>query len=202
MEKGHLTYEELERYIDDTDLSEEYLCFSEPLTAHLDACELCSKRLEKMLCLSQLLEEEQFLPAMKLVKKEEQIRRSILALRLEMMAEEQRILEVAMRLKMGFLLKVSVARTDFVKNQSVYRCGGVTEQKPVTVHYENGKACVSVECDKAAEVTVVLTPVKEKAAEIMVAGAKWDERNHLSIAEFAIEDLEDNYEIYVDIRER
>ena len=202
MENGHLTYEEIERYTMEADLSEEYLCFSEPLTAHLDACALCRGRLDKMLLLTELWEEENISATINLVRKEEKLRRKVLALRLEIMAEEQRMLEVARRLQLGLLMNLSVTKADFGKNRNVYRCGGKTEQKPVTVYYENGQAFVSVISDETADVTVIMVPSDKKDAAPLVAKAKWHEERKVAIAEFAVEKLEENYEIYVDILKR
>ena len=198
MEKGHLTYEELERYIEDTDFSEEYMMFCEPLMAHLDTCALCRDRLDKLVLLSTLTEDSYMASALNLVQQETRIRRKIVALRLGMMAEEQRMAEVAARLEQGLLLAVSVAKADFLKVQGALRSGDGTEQKPVTVHYEEGKASVAVRCEKQADVTVILVPTEEKDAEIMVAKAEWNEEEGLAVAVFELAQLEDGYEIYVD----
>lgn len=198
MEKGHLTYEELERYAEDTDFSEEYMMFCEPLTAHLDTCALCRDRLDKLVLLSTLTEDANMGAALNLVRQEAQIRSKIVALRLRMMAEEQRMAEVARRLEQGLLRVVSVAKADFVKVQAASRSGDSTEQKPVTVHYEEGKASVTVRCRKQADVTVILVPVKEKDAEIMVSKAVWCEEKGVAEATFEIAQLEERYEIYVD----
>ena len=198
MEKGHLTYEELERYIDDTDFSEEYMIFCEPLMAHLDTCALCRDRLDKLMLLSTLTEDAHMGSTLKLVGQEAQVRRKIVALRLKMMAEEQRMAEIAARLEQGLLLAISVAKADFMKVQAASRSSAGMEQRAVTVHYEEGKAIVTVRCEKQADVTVILVPIKEKDAEIMVAKAEWCEEKGLAIAEFEIAQLEERYEIYVD----
>lgn len=198
MEKGHLTYEELERYVDDTDFSEEYMRFCEPVMAHLDTCAVCRDRLDKLVLLSTLTEDVHMASALKLVQQEEQIRRKIVALRLGMMAKEQRMAEVARRLEQGLLLAVSVAKADFLRVQAASRSSEDAEQKPVTVHYEGGKASVAVRCEQQADVTVILVPIKERDAEIMVAKAEWDQEKGLAIAVFEIAQLEDCYEIYVD----
>ena len=94
MEKRHLTYEELERYIEDTDFSEEYMMFCEPVMEHLDRCALCRERLDKLMLLSTLTEDAYMASALNLVQQETKIRRTIAALRLQVMNEEQRMEEV------------------------------------------------------------------------------------------------------------
>ena len=198
MEMGHLTYEELERYVEDKDFSEDYMRFCEPLMAHLDICAFCRDRLDKLVLLSTLTEDAAMASSLNLVRQEAQIRCKIIALRLGMMAEEQRIKEVALRLEQGLLLAVSVAKADFLKVQAASRSSESTEKKPVTVQYEKGKATVAVQCEKQADVTVILVPAKEKNAEIMVAEAKWQEEKGLAIAVFEIAQLEEYYDIYID----
>ena len=88
MEKGHLTYEELERYVEDTDFSEEYMMFCETLMTHLDTCVLCRDRLDKLQLLSTLTEDAYMVSSLNLVRREAQIRRKIVALRLQLMAED------------------------------------------------------------------------------------------------------------------
>ena len=93
MGKGHLTYEELERYVKDKDFSEDYMIFCEPLMAHLDGCALCRDRLDKLMFLSALTEDSNMASALELVRQEEQIHRKITALRLGRMAEKQSLVE-------------------------------------------------------------------------------------------------------------
>lgn len=205
MEKGHLTYEELERYAEDTDFSEEYMMFCEPLMAHMDTCAACRERLDKLVLISALTEDAYMASALKLVRQEAEIRRKIVALRLGMMAKEQYMARVSMgelasRLEQGLLLAISVAKADLLKVQAVSRSNDRTEQKPVTVRYEEGHVVVTVQCERTAEVTVILVPTKEKNAEIMVAEAKWDEEKGFAIAMFELAQLESGYEIYVDER--
>ena len=199
MRDEHLTYEELERYMDDTDLSQEYLLWSEAVTEHLDTCAVCRERLDKLFLLSELSRDENIELSMRLVSREAQVRARAVALRLEIMAENRRMLEVAQRLQMGALLAMSVAKTDFLKKQSVVRGDEVNEEKQVTVCYENGNVYVSVALSEEKDVTVVLASVDGKEAPVMQC-AVWQEEKNVAVAEFKVEQLEEKYEIYVDIR--
>ena len=200
MRDEHLTYEELERYIDDSDLSQEYLLWSEPVTEHLDVCPACRERLDKLFLLSELSRDENIESSMRLVSREAQIRTHAVALRLEIMAENQRMLEVAQRLQMGALLAVSVAKADFLKKQSVFRGEETTEQKTVSVRYDNDCIYVTVALSEEKDVTVVLASVDGKEAPRMQC-AVWQEENKTALAEFKVDMLKDDYEIYVDIKE-
>ena len=200
MQREHLTYEELERYLDDNDLSEEYLCWSEPITEHLDTCAVCRERLDKMLFLSQLLDENNMADVMHLVKKENEIRRRQVALRLELMAEEQRMMEVAKRLQMGMLMALSASKTELVRGRSVAR-GGEDEKRPANAYYEDGILYITVKLEKEADVAVVLVCHDTKDAQPEMKKAKWDAERKEAVAAFEIAELGEKYEAFVDIQD-
>ena len=201
MRDEHLTYEELERYMDDTDLSQEYLLWSEPATEHLDACAVCRERLDKLFLLSELTGDENIVSSVRMVSREEQLRMRVVALRLEIMAENQRMLEVAQRLQMGALFAMSASKADLLRRQSVARGDEVNEGKQVTVCYKSGRVCVSVALSEEKDVMVVLASGDTKEAPIMQK-AVWHEERKVAVAEFEVEQLDEKYEIYVDIRDK
>lgn len=82
MQEAHVSYEDLEKYMDDTDLSESYLCWSEQITEHLSDCMHCRERLDKMILLSELLKEENMAATVRLVGKEEELQRELADLRI------------------------------------------------------------------------------------------------------------------------
>ena len=197
----HLTYEELERYIDDTDFSQEYLLWSEPMTEHLDMCVACRERLDKLFLLSELTRDENIVPSVRLISRETQLRARMVALRLEIMAENQRMLEVAGRLQMGALLAVKVSKEDFLRKQSVSRGTEGCGLETVSVQYEKGKACVSVSLPEEKKVTVILSSTDVKSVPC-VKEATWYETKKIAVAEFDVERLESAYEIYVDMQDK
>lgn len=200
MQREHLTYEELERYTDESDLSEEYLCWSEPITEHLDHCAICRGRLDKMFFLSQLLDENNFSEAMQLAGKEEEIRRRQVALCLEIMAEEERMKEVAKRLQTGLLMALSASKTEILRGRSVVR-GEESEKRPVSVSYEDGILYIIVELEKEADVVVVLVCHDKKDAKPEMKKAVWQEESKVAVAEFEVGELGENYEAFVDIQD-
>lgn len=198
MRDEHLTYEELERYIDDTDLSREYLLWSEPVTEHLDVCAACRDRLDKLFLLSELTGDENIVPSIRLVSRESQVRTQAVALHLEIMAENQRMLEVARRLKIGAFLAMSASKTDLLRKQSVVRSDEINEKKQITVCYESGHIRVSVALPEEKDVTVVLVPKDGKEAPGMQC-AVWHEEQKVAVAEFEVDKLKDDYEIYISV---
>lgn len=200
MQREHLTYEELEQYMDDSDLSEAYLCWSEPITEHLDTCAVCRERLDKMFLLSQLLDEKNVADAMHLVRREEEIRRKQVALRLELMAEEKRMLEVAKCLQMGMLMALSTSKTELVRGRSVAR-GEEDEKRPANAYYEDGALYITVKLEKEADVAVVLICHDTEDAQPEMKKAIWDEERKEAVAVFEVAELGENYEAFVDIQD-
>lgn len=198
MQNGHLTYEELERYTIQDDFSEEYLCFCEPVTAHLDECKICRKRMDTMLLISELIEGEKMPAALRMVKTEEELRRIIISLRMEMHAKEQRMLEVAKRMRLGMLMNISASKADFFRAKTVSRGKEEIQQSSVTLRYEKGRASVIVSCQEKTDATVIMVN-NEDNNEPLIAKAEWNEEQQAAVAEFDIEQLADKYEIFVDI---
>ena len=86
--RTHLTWEEIEKYIDTSDLSEEYLLWMETVSEHIDACETCQKRIQKAVAIEAALEEENFGQMLELAQQEEEIRRNILICKLYQMSQD------------------------------------------------------------------------------------------------------------------
>ena len=76
--RTHLTLDEIKKYIDDTEESEEYLLWMETVSEHIDGCELCEKRIQKALITEAVLREEHMGDLLKLAQQEEEIRKNIL----------------------------------------------------------------------------------------------------------------------------
>lgn len=88
MQEVHVSYEELEKYMDETDLSEPYLCWSERITEHLKNCMYCRRRLDRMFLVSELCKAGNVAAAIRLAGKEEELKREIDVLRLECAKED------------------------------------------------------------------------------------------------------------------
>lgn len=198
MQEAHLSYEELEKYMDESDLSEAYLCWSEQVTEHLDVCEHCRKRLDKLFLLSELWKEDNIAASVRLVGREETIKRKIIALRLELMAENRRMLEVARQLRLGALLTMYTTKAEILRGRSVAR-GEESAERTVQVSYNDGVLSVMVGLSKPADVVVVLTQPDKTDAPPWVEMARWQEEEQLAIAEFEVGELAENYEIYVEV---
>lgn len=88
MQREHLTYEDLEQYLNATDLSETYLCWAEHVMGHLDECEQCQKQMQQMLLISSVCDQDNLESGLFALEKEEDIRRKWSFLRMEMQKQE------------------------------------------------------------------------------------------------------------------
>ena len=72
--KNHLTVEEIIKYMDTSDLSEEYLLWMEEVSEHLLSCDQCQRSLRKALIVESIFEEGGLSAGLRLLEKEEKIR--------------------------------------------------------------------------------------------------------------------------------
>ncbi|MCM1047160.1 MAG: hypothetical protein NC433_01885 [Clostridiales bacterium] len=91
MRDKHLTAEEIIKYMDATDMSEDYLLWLEEATEHIQICDVCQNRLHRAMTVDSLCEEEGLSAGLKLMEHEEEIRRNILIAHLSRMQEQERI---------------------------------------------------------------------------------------------------------------
>lgn len=103
MRDKHLTAEEIMKYMDASDLSEEYLLWMEETTEHLQACGVCQERLHRAMTAESVCEEEGLAAGLELMEHEEEIRRNILIAQLSRMREQERIAELITRIRDGYV---------------------------------------------------------------------------------------------------
>lgn len=103
MREKHLTAEEIIKYMDTSDMSEDYLLWMEETTEHLQACDVCQKRLHRAMTAESVCEEEGLAAGLELMEHEEEIRRNILIAQLGRMREQERIAELITRIRDGYV---------------------------------------------------------------------------------------------------
>lgn len=77
MRDSHLTTEEIIKYMDTSDLSEDYLLFMEEVMEHMSRCHFCRHRLQKALTVESICEEGGLAAGLRLLAKEEKIKNRI-----------------------------------------------------------------------------------------------------------------------------
>lgn len=203
--RTHLTQEEIEKYLDTTDDTEEYLLWMETISEHIEGCEICEKRIQKALITETMLGEDNLGNLLKLAQQEEDIRRNILICKLYRMAQDDNIKEEMKQNLMQIM--------ESIQKQSVNACiiHAVAMQKRISV--TRGKEKVLFNKGKEAEVlydknclqiydknksqkkfTAVLNHTEKNP---QIAQALWVEEKECFVAEFEIEDNQTDFEIYI-----
>ena len=203
--RTHLTWEEIEKYIDDSDVSEEYLLWFQQVSEHIEACELCQNRIQKAVIMEEMLEEANINHMLKLANQEEEIRRNIVICKMYQMAQDNNTKE---DLKQGLQqmiqkMQQDVVKTYFLQAMSMQKRAGVARGEKVSLgngkddlrtEYEDGILRVYRNNEPKKEFSAVLNR-KEKNPQI--AKALWVEETECFVAEFKMNDIKTDFEIYI-----
>ena len=205
--RTHLTIEDLKKYIDTTDMSEEYLVWLEDVSGHLETCEVCQKKLQKAIMLENTLEEESFGSLLRLAEHEEEIRRSIVACKLQMMYEEETtrnvanaiVAEAIRQLQMNAVKSYMLQMSNMACYAGVAR--GEEEHLPlakedgIEIMVENSELLVKADVlDQTKKFTAVLDR-KEKSP--MICEASWEEENKQWVAKFNMDEVMEQFDVYI-----
>lgn len=101
MRKKHLTTEEMIKYLDTSNLSEDYLLWMEEVTEHIMGCSQCRESLHKAMAVDSICDEEGLTAGLKLLEKEEEIRKDILVASLRRLQEQEKMAELIRRIQNG-----------------------------------------------------------------------------------------------------
>lgn len=205
--RTHLTTEDLIKYMDTTDMSEEYLLWFEGINGHIESCETCRQLLEKAIRLESTLQEENFGQLFKLAEYEAEIRRSIVACKLQMMYSQDLTRNVAGTIVAEAIrqLQVNAVKSYMLQMSSVAGRAGVargeegglslTKEDGVEILVEDSELLVKTDAmDNQKKFTAVLDR-KEKSP--MVCEAVWEEEKKQWVAKFNMDELMEQFEIYI-----
>lgn len=196
--RTHLTWEEIEKYRNVSDLSEEYLLWMEAVSAHLDVCEICQKRIQKAIVIEEALEEDNFKQMLKLAEREEEIRRNIVICKLHQMSQDdhektklqQMIQKLQRQTVQTYILQVVQTRAGVSRGEEILS----KKEKGLEISYLDHCLQVQVKANPAKSCSVVFNR-EEKAPQI--AEAVWKKEKNCFVAEFEIEDTLSEFEIYI-----
>lgn len=93
MRKKHLTTEEMTKFMDSSNLSEDYLLWMEEAAEHVMGCSQCQERLHRAMTVDSICDEEGLAAGLKLLEKEEEIRRELLVASLKRLQEQEKVEE-------------------------------------------------------------------------------------------------------------
>lgn len=198
MRETHLSIDEMEKYIDTSDLSEEYLLWMEEVSEHVLNCQRCQQALQKAMLIESISDEWGLQSALELAAKEEEIRRNLLIAKLQQMQEQARMAEVVQRLTQGAIQPLVMQRRDLQRRAGVARGetgSNVKLPQGVEITAREEQILVKVPSqDSARHVTVLLD---RKGLQPEVREAVWNESEKVWTAEFTIANPQETFEIYV-----
>ena len=193
MMQKHLTAEDMIKYLDTSDLSEEYLLWMEKVSNHLAVCTKCQEALQRALEADFVCEEEGLQDALKSASREEEIRKSILICKLQ---KQESLSEVIRLLREQNTVPHVLQMADLQgKAEAVRGEKNPAVSKGAEFCCENGRLLVNV-YDKGdnQKMTVVL---ERKDADPIVRTATWDEGKGQWTASFEIGNQDAEVEVYI-----
>lgn len=205
--RTHLTTDDLLKYMDTTDMSEEYLLWFEGVTGHIEACESCSRLLEKAIMLESSMQEENIGQLFKMAEHEADIRRSVVAHKLQMMYSQDStrnaastiVTEAIRQLQVNAVKSYMLQMSSMVGRAAVARGEGdgvsLVKEDGVEILVEDSELLVKTDdMDNQKKFTAVLDR-KEKSP--MVCEATWEEEKKQWVAKFNMDELMEQFEVYI-----
>ena len=202
--RTHLTWEEIEKYIDTSDLTEEYLLWMEQVSEHIDACEICQKRIQKAAIIEGALEEDNFSQMLELAQHEEEIRRNILICKLYQMSQDDNTREELQQTMMQIIQKMQqqAVQAYILQAVAMQKRAGVSRGEEYFAKREDGLE-ISYK-DSLLQVCFIKDSSKNYLAVLnqdgkapQIAEAVWTEEKDCFVAEFEIEESLTEFEIYI-----
>lgn len=203
--RTHLTWEEIEKYLDTADETEEYLLWMEKVSHHIETCELCEKRIQKALITETMLQEENLGKMLKLAQQEEDIRRNILICKLYQMSLEKKIDEEWKENLMNIMNGIQKQSL----NPYVFHVAAMQRKASVTRGEENvpvpkeekieiryDKNCLQI-WDKKEPEKKFMAVLNHAEKKPQIAKALWAEERECFVAEFEVGEQEKDFEIYI-----
>lgn len=206
--RTHFTIEDIEKYMDTSDFSEEYLLWMEEVTEHLDKCEKCQKMIDKAIAIESVCREENLSSLLKLAEQEEEIRRSIVICKLVQMYQQdatrnavnESMADVIRQMQMNEIRSYVLQVAHIPRYAGVSRGedeGGYSKKTEdgVEITIKDGVLQVKKsDSDKQRKFTAVLDCHEGNP---MVCEALWNEESQQWIAQFNLDDVLEQYEVYI-----
>lgn len=214
MRDKHLTSEEIMKYMDASDMSEEYMLWMEETAEHILTCDVCQEKLNRAMTAESICDEEGLAAGLKLMEYEEEIRRNILIAHLTRMREQARIAELIEHIRSGYVERFTFSAADLRRSAGVVRGTDQQYGQQVTLEKAEDKLVLRIpgemgkesrtgteevcDNDRKNKLTVILHMEDE---EPVIKEALWDEACGQYVAEVDGCGRGEKLEIYIDICE-
>jgi len=200
----HLTIEDIEKYLDTSDFSEEYLLWMEGISAHLQECKKCQNLLHKAIEIDLFCQEDNIETVLHMARQEEEIRRGIVICKLQQMYQEKAMEEVmqnAIRQMQLHAVKSYMLQVSGLLNYANAAREEAEEMHPyfsddrMEIAVEDGMVVLKLtDMEKQKKFTAVLD---RKEGSPIVHEAVWDEGMQRWIARFEMDELQEQCEVYI-----
>ncbi len=171
MRDQHLTAGEIIKYMDASDMSEEYLLWMEETAGHLLTCAVCQERLGRAMSAESVCDEEGLAAGLNLMEHEEEIRKGILVAHLLRMQEQARIAELIRQIQGGFAERFLFSAAHLQRSAGTARGGEPQRGRQVTLERSEDKLLLKIPDDIG----------KESKAGAEEAGSKEPQRSLTAI---------------------
>lgn len=198
MRDKHLTSEEIIKYMDASDMSEDYLLWMEETAEHILTCDVCQEKLNRAMTAESICDEEGLAAGLKLMEYEEEIRKNILITHLNRMQEQTRIAELINHIRSGYVERFTFSMADLPKSAGVVRGTEPQYGQQVTLEKSENKLLLRIpgEMGKESRLMVILCMEDE---EPIVKEAFRDEACGQYVAELDVCEPGETLEIYIDV---
>lgn len=196
MEQTHLTFQDIMKYLDAEDLSQEYLLWMDRVADHLTVCTKCQEALQKAMNAECICEEDEFDRVAALTPYEGKIRKDIIICKLLQMQQNERLETVIHLLRKNTVLPYILQLSDCQRGMGISR-GNDNADNSQEAEFINdgGKLIVRIPGTLPDQKrTVVLEKDDE---EPMIQEAAWDEKMKSLVAHFPMMDPDVELELYV-----
>lgn len=176
----HLSFDDMKRYISEEELTEEYLCWMEPVLLHLENCDSCRKLVDRLMFMEDVCEATD--TVITLATKETAIRREYVASHLELMGK----VELASRFREGKLKSYFVE----MKNGMLQKIQPINEAFSKknwgeTIRFEDGKLVITIMCGPTRNVSVIYVRTDEVKKPIQKQGI-WSLKKQAVVVEIPL----------------
>ena len=194
--RQHLTQEELIKYLDTTDPTEEYLLWLDEAQEHVDDCALCQEQIRRYLTVERVCEADGLAQGIAWMDRESEVRRNIVLLRLGMMEQNARIQKIRQLILQGQFQELVIGQSQIGRSKQVFRGNGsdLSGQQFCAEQTETG---LRIRFDDPVMNGHEIICESENARNMQLGRIVWNQDNHEAIADFeGIADVGD-YHIYI-----
>lgn len=196
MERTHLTIQDIMKYLDTADLSEEYLLWMDQAADHLAVCPKCQEALQKAMNAEYICEEDGFDRVAALTPYEAKIRKDIIICKLLQMQQNERMATVVQLLQNNAVLPYILQLSECRKGMGISRGNDHSDHSEKAEFINrDGQLVVRIPGTLPDQKRTIV--LERDGEEPVIREAVWDEETKSLTAQFPMADPDAEVELYV-----